>query len=137
MINTQKIRAAVDKEYQGLCEGCFAHWITCLFVEYDGFTFEENKEAFFYLIGRLLREGKARFIAPGVDCYISPSNPNPRYSCEDEDAHWKASPEEIIASLKSQWPTDVSEVDDVEMIVYLHTIPGIIWLGDDGEWHGS
>jgi len=119
-MNIQKIRAAIDEDYDGFCKDCFAHWITCMWGKYrDGFTFEENKEAFFYLLERLLREGKVKFDQP------------------DKPEAWDASPEEILEHFRKHWPTSATDEQDLNLHIYLYRMPGIGWLGEDGQWHGS
>ncbi len=117
--------------------GWISHYWEELCMVAPGLSFNEKKEAFFYLIERLLREGKAGFIAPGADCYISPSNPHPRYTINDEEAHWKAPPAQIVARLREQWPANATEEDDLDLYAYFYEIPGIIWFDQDGKWHGS
>ncbi|MEJ0002742.1 MAG: hypothetical protein WDN30_02800 [Pararobbsia sp.] len=62
----------------------FGLWISGLFSAISSWnptqTFEERKEAPFWLIERLLRVGKIRFVAPAADCYSSPDNPRPRFT---------------------------------------------------------
>lgn len=127
-MNIQKIRTAIDEDYAGFCEDCFAHWITCLWGKYrDDFTFEENKEAFFYLLERLLREGRVAFSPP--------EDPLCR-----QHMRWKAPPEEVIAFLKRGWPTEAKDEYDSAINDYFYDLercPSTAWLGDDDQWHGS
>lgn len=121
MIDVNKVKAVVDADYEDLCIGCFAHWVSALFCKYDGFTFEENKTAFFYLIERLLRERKVRF-------------------GDFEDWSWNASPEDMVAHLKKGWPEDVAEEGDMRIVDYFYDLdrcPPISWLGEDGKLHSS
>jgi hypothetical protein len=115
-----KIKPIIDDQYEGFCRGCFAAWITCLWGKYDdSFTFEENKDAFFYLLERLLREGKVKFDHP------------------DKPVLWEETPEVILSYFKTHWPTNVATEDDVDLTIYFYRMPGIAWLGPDGDWHGS
>lgn len=115
----------------------FGLWISGLFSTIGGwnpnFSFEERREAFFCVIDRLLRQGKIRFVAPGADCYISPSNPAPRLTIEDEQAQWRVSPEIITSFLRSQWPADAEDENDVALTDYFYSIPAVIWVADDGK----
>ncbi|WP_323120833.1 hypothetical protein [Burkholderia alba] len=115
----------------------FGLWVSGLFSAIGSwnpmFSFEEHKDAFFWMIDRLLRDGKIKFIAPGVDCYASPENPNPRYTIYDKDAHWSDVPEVIVESLRSQWPEGARDENDVDLMTYFYSIPGIVWVGDDGS----
>jgi hypothetical protein len=121
-----KIKLTIDSQYEGFCRDCFAHWITCLWGKYDdSFTFEENKEAFFYLLERLLREGKVKFENP----------------FGDEPKYWEATPEVIVAHLKAGWPQAATTEGDETIVSFFYDdwrrCPPIYWLGPDGEWHGS
>ncbi len=95
--------------------------------------FAKHKDAFFSMLRELLSSGRIRFIAPGADCYISPTNTRPKLTIEDVEAQWQASPDEIIAELNSHWPTDVSHENDPRLTIYFYTMPGLIWVGPDGK----
>jgi hypothetical protein len=84
------------------------------------------------LIERLLQSGKIKFITPGADCYVSAQNPHPRLTIQDAEAHWREAPEIIVAQLRAQWPTEATDEDDLELLTYFYSIPGIIWVADDG-----
>ncbi len=81
--------------------------------------------------------GKVKFIAPGADCYVSPENPKPRFTIEDIDAQWNATPEEIVGQLRAQWPKQARNENDSELTMYFYSIPGIIWVGEDGALMAS
>jgi hypothetical protein len=120
------IKSVIDKQYGSFCRDCFAHWISCLWGRYDdSFSFEQNKEAFFYLLERLLREGKVRFQQP----------------TKDEPFYWDAPPEVIVEHLKMGWPKEACSEGDEAIVDFFYTdltrCPPIFWLGTDGEWHGS
>ncbi|MBB3572040.1 hypothetical protein FHX05_006192 [Rhizobium sp. BK491] len=95
-------------------------------------SFDENKEAFFWLIERLLQTGKIKFIAPGADCYVSPQNPYPKLTIQDNEAHWHEAPESIVAYLRVQWPENACDENDLDLLTYFYSIPGIIWIGENG-----
>lgn len=115
----------------------FGLWISGLFSTIGswnpGLSFEERREAFFWLLEHLLRAGRIKFIAPGADCYTSPENPHPRLTIFDIDAHWRDRPESIVAQLRAQWPEHVVDENDVDLSSYFYTIPGIIWVSEDGS----
>ncbi|RKE24463.1 hypothetical protein B0G76_8351 [Paraburkholderia sp. BL23I1N1] len=119
-----------------IIQDSFGLWITGLFSAIGGWnpalSFEQHKAAFFWLIEHLLRTGKIKFIAPGADCYVSPENPHPRFTIHDDEAQWNDSPEAIVAQLRAQWPQDARDEDDLDLIAYLYSMPGVIWVGDDG-----
>ncbi|WP_423760061.1 hypothetical protein [Burkholderia sp. NLJ2] len=115
----------------------FGLWATGLFSSIGSwnpiFSFDDRKDAFFGLIDRLLRDEKIKFIAPGLDCYVSPENPNPRYTIYDKEAHWSDVPEVIVENLRSQWPEGARDENDLDLMTYFYSIPGIVWVGDDGS----
>ena len=121
---SEKIKSAVEKEYKITCKECFAHWISCLWFKYEGFSFEENKEAFFWLLEKLLKEGKVRFCSPEDPLYR-------------EKKEWDATPEEVIVYLKERWPEDAKDENDGDLHIYFYQIPAIAWLGEDGKWYSS
>jgi hypothetical protein len=115
----------------------FGLWIGSLFSAISGWnstlSFDEHKTAFFWLIELLLRMGKIKFIALGADCYMSPENLQPRLTIQDDEAYWNAAPEIIVAKLFSQWPQHVCDENDVDLQIYFYSMPGVIWVGEDGE----
>ncbi|WP_246182224.1 hypothetical protein [Pandoraea capi] len=115
----------------------FGLWISGLFSSIGAWnpkmTFEEKKEAFFGVVYELLEKGRVKFIAPGADCYVSPKNPHPSLTIFDESAHWREPPGVIVKKLRSRWPPQVKDENDVELAVYFYSIPAIIWVRDDGS----
>jgi hypothetical protein len=124
-----------------IVKDAFGLWITGLFSAISSWnptlTFEEHKDAFFWLLERLLRRGEVKFIAPGADCYVSLKNPHPRLTIQDEEAHWQETPEAIIAQLRDWWPESARREDDLELTTYFYRIPGIIWVAKDGTFIAS
>ncbi len=114
----------------------FGLWITGLFSTISSWnptlSFQEHKEAFFWLIEQQLRAGRIKFIAPGADCYVSPENPHPRLTIQDEEAQWHETPTAIVAYLRAQWPEHASDENDSDLVTYFCSIPGVIWVGEDG-----
>lgn len=115
----------------------FGLWVSSLFSAIGSWnpslSFEERKEGFFWLIEKMLRDGKVKFIAPGADCYTSPDNPHPRLNIQDDEAHWHEAPESIISRLHAQWPEHARNEDDIDLVTYFYSIPGIIWVGEGGR----
>lgn len=113
----------------------FGLWITSLFSSIGSWnpslSFEEHKEAFFWLIERLLLEGKIKFIAPGADCYTSSQNPHPKLAIHDHEAQWHLAPEAMVAQLRSEWPERARDENDLDLATYFYSIPGIIWVGEN------
>jgi hypothetical protein len=112
-----------------ICEGSFALWSSSLFSGISGYnpelTFEEHKEAFFWLLKKLLDEGKVRFDAPSE-------------LWSDSYQIWDISSEGIIEYLRDRFPKDAISEDDSSVNLYFYTtVPPIMWLGEDGKWYGS
>jgi hypothetical protein len=124
------------KHIDEIVRDSFGLWITSLFSAISSwnptFSFDDHKEAFFWLIEKLLRAGKVKFIAPGIDCYTSPENPHPRFTIQDEEAQWHETPETIVAHLRAEWPEHACDENDLDLVAYFYSIPGIIWVGADG-----
>jgi hypothetical protein len=115
----------------------FGLWISGLFSAVCGWnpnaSFVEQKEFFFALLEKLLRENKVMFIAPGADCYISPINPKPKFTIKDSRAIWNAPIPEIMNYVKSRWPEKVVDDKDVELTYYFYELPGLVWIDENGR----
>ncbi|MBX7276957.1 hypothetical protein ACLBW8_27255 [Pseudomonas sp. M5A4_2d] len=129
------------KFFDEIVRDSFGLWVSALFSSIGSwnpeFTFEQRKDAFFYMVECLLVNGKIKFIKPGADCYISPSNPLPKLSIYDEAAHWDLSVKEIISYLREGWPKGAESENDVELTVYFYEIPGVIWIDKNGCFFAS
>lgn len=99
--------------------------------------FDQRKEAFFWVVEKLINEGVVKFLAPNIDCYKSPDNENPKFKTSDEEAHWKLSPKEIVSNLKDKWPENVVDAEDMDLTIYFLEIPSIIWLDGKGGFFSS
>ncbi|WP_153066849.1 hypothetical protein [Xanthomonas arboricola] len=104
---------------------------------YPELNFSQQKESFFEAVEMLLKEGKIIFIAPGVDCYVSPDNKNPEFSIENTGAHWKDSSEKIISYLRERWPKDAVDENDDDLNMYFYEIPSVIWVDESGKYFAS
>ncbi|WP_175459523.1 hypothetical protein, partial [Pseudomonas sp. NFACC56-3] len=96
------------------------------------FTFEQRKDAFFYMIEYLLVSGKIKFIKPGADCYVSPDNPCPKLSIYDEAAHWDLDVKKIVSYLRDCWAESAESENVSELTAYFYEIPGVIWIDEGG-----
>jgi hypothetical protein len=113
-----------------IIENSFAHWSSGLFYAIKGpnpdLTFEEHKEAFFWLLKKLLDEGKVRLCYPAD--WWKPGLP--------ED--WDGPSDEIIEYVRERFPKDATHEDDSVVNDYFYdSFPPISWLGEDGKWYGS
>lgn len=115
----------------------FGMWISSLFGAISGWNpgiaFAEQKEIFFFLLEYMLKNGRIKFIAPGADCYVSSTNPNPRLTIYDIDAQWNAPAGEIVNYFRERWPKDAKNEDDPNLTIYFYEMPGVIWVNDSGE----
>jgi hypothetical protein len=116
----------------------YCSWMFTLFTEIGvrnpALSFTQRKDAFLVLIAELLAQGKIKFIAPGADCYVSPATRRPRLTIHDPEAHWKASPQEIVAHLRTMWPDAGAEEGDEALLIYFYQIPGVIWVDASGAY---
>ncbi len=138
-INTpEKVRKAVDDRYDEIAAECFGLWSNSLWQRYDGISsFSELKDAFFYLISRLLDEGKIRFIKPNENVLFVADGSLPSKTICDESTHWTGPIKKIISYLRRLWPSSAQDFDDEELSVFFYEIPPIIWRDKDGNWRGS
>jgi hypothetical protein len=120
-----------------IIQDAFGLWISGLFSAVCGrnphFTLSEKKVLFLELLEMLLRRGTVMFIAPGADCYVSPTNPHPKYTIEDPGARWDAPVDEMMTYVRSRWPAKVNDEYDVELTYYLYELPGLIWVDEEGK----
>ncbi|WP_299728234.1 hypothetical protein [uncultured Tateyamaria sp.] len=130
----------MDKEYAKIVEDCFGLWSNSLWglpVSLDKFS--DLKEAYFYLIERLLDDGIVRFVHPDEveNIMFVASRPPPIKTIQDTSTHWRADTNYILSFLKSHWPQRATHKDDLELNTYFYEIPPIIWHRHGGEWIGS
>lgn len=115
----------------------FGQWVSALFGAvcgcYPNTKFQEQKEMFFLLLEKMLKNGRVMFIVPGADCYISPHNPTLKLTIENPEAHWNAPVSEIMDFVRNKWPAQANDVNDIELTYYFYELPGLIWVGDDGK----
>jgi len=123
---------------QEIVQASYGSWMFTLFTEIGArnpaLSFMQRKDAFFVLVTELLAQGKIKFIAPGADCYVSPATPHPSLTIHDADAHWKATPQEIVAQLRSMWPDTMTNEEDEALLIYFYRIPGVIWVSPSGDY---
>ena len=118
-----------ESQLEKLTEPYYRGWIIHYWEELcmvaPDLSFPEKMEAFFFLVERLLREGKVRFQHP----------------TKDEPFYWDVPPEVIVEHLKMGWPKEACSEGDEAIVDFFYTdltrCPPIFWLGPDGEWHGS
>lgn len=100
-------------------------WVSGLFGaisgSYPGISFHEQKEIFFWLILKWLKDG--------LIVFCSPDSPL--------DKPWEADAEEILEYLKGLWPERAVDENDLALTFYFHEIPALLWVGKDGGLYGS
>lgn len=147
-----KIRSAVDRDFEFTCakEGGFGRWINGIFGSYEGISnFEEQKEAFFYLLERLLREGKVLLTPPVLcedqepyywviaDGYSDnrPRRPVERTTDLEQSRFrvWDVPIEKQIAYIREVFPKDVKDPNDSELNIFWYDgrCPWIGWIHPD------
>lgn len=133
-----RVKAAVDEAYPQILSDCFGLWSNSLWRHYKGVeNFSDLKEAFFYLLERLLADGVIRFIQPNEDVYFVADRAPPKKNASDTETHWRVPNEEILDYLHKLWPKDAVDFDDIDLNMFFFEIPPIVWRGDDGKWIGS
>lgn len=124
----------------------FGMWITGLWgnvlFHHRELSFFEQKEVFFVLLERLLREGKVKFVKQDADVYhhydAKTKVPyHPSQTVNDPETHWDAPIVEILKYLRARWPEGATQKDDLALNAYFYQIPTIIWHGEDGRWYGG
>jgi hypothetical protein len=104
-----------------IVQNTFGLWITALFdgilVPNPGLTFIEHKEAFFWLVEELLREGRIKFCPPSE-------------LWRDGYDIWDADEMTIITYLRSHWPQSARSKNDLVLVDYFYAMPAILWIGE-------
>ncbi|MEF9413321.1 hypothetical protein ABXT21_04130 [Ralstonia sp. SM1864_UCD524_TZ4] len=107
-----------------IVENAFGLWITALFdgilVRNPSLSFDEHKEVFFWLVEKLLRDGKIKFCPPN------------EIWREGYDI-WDVDVTIVVDYLRLHWPASVKHKDDLVLSDYFYAMPAILWIGDDGE----
>lgn len=103
----------------------FGLWLSGLFSSVCGnnphMSFEEKKQAFFELLNLWLIEGKIVF--------CEPSDPLTTV--------WNTDVDTIVNYLKTHWPAVASDEKDLNLNLFFFEMPAVLWVGDDGQLHGS
>lgn len=106
----------------------FGLWISGFFSAIGGwnpsFTFKNHKNAFFFLLEKLLLEKKIKFSPPNE---LKPRN----------DEIWNADDESILEYFRLHWPDDARNENDTSLTNYFYEMPAILWVDDDGKLHSS
>jgi hypothetical protein len=129
MVHIEHIEMKHIEHVDELVEDSFGLWIDGLFSAIHGqnpdITFQEQKEAFFWLVERLLRAGKIKFCPPNELWY------------EGYDI-WDADVPTIMEYLLSRWPDEADSRLSIELVYYFYRdIPVVVWVAADGTLHSS
>ena len=124
MSNDNDIKNLVDKEYNYIKsnDGAFGRWIVGLWGWFPNLTYQDQKEAFFYLIKRLLDEGLVYFEEPADADFGEKVVYNVNV--------WAAPHDEIIQYFRDHWPADVVDARDEKLNGFWYDIycPRILWF---------
>jgi len=116
--------AQIEQLTEPYYRGWIIHYWEELCMVAPNLSFAEKKEAFFYLLERLLRKGKIRFQHPFED-----------------KPFWDTSPEIIVQHLKAGWPDSATTEGDEAIVSFFYDdwrrCPPVEWLGTDGQWYSS
>ncbi|WP_193336745.1 hypothetical protein [Devosia beringensis] len=135
---SEKTRKSVDSAYDAVAADCFGLWSNCLWRRYDGVDdFVQLKEAFLYLVGRLIDDGIIRFINPELDVYFVAHRDPPTRQAKQIETHCIASSEDILAYLRKHWPNSARHFDDEELNLYFYEIAPMVWKDKNGNWIAS
>ncbi len=104
-------------------------WVDGIFGAVRGFnkniTLDEQKELFFTIVERLLKDGTIKFTPPNELWHEG-------YNI------WDASTEEIMQYLRNAFPKEAKHEDDMVLIDYFYGgIPAVLWKQEDGIYRGS
>jgi hypothetical protein len=115
----------LDRLLDAYPRGWFIHYWEEVCLELRDWSYPAKVEAFFYLVERLLDEGKVKFADPHGD----------------GSTLWDAAPDVVVEHLRSGWPKDADTEGSPLIVSYFYDdwnrCPPIFWLGPDGQWHGS
>lgn len=107
-----------------IVRNAYGLWITALFdailVPNPTLTFEEHREAFFWLIEMLLRQDRIRFCPPN------------ELWREGYDV-WDVDASTIVVYLREHWPASAKAKNDPVLSDFFYAVPAILWVGDDGQ----
>jgi hypothetical protein len=113
---------------QDIVSCSFGLWISGLFSAISGWnpgiTFREQEAAFFWLLKKLLEEGKVKFCPPN------------EFWRKGYDV-WDADASTILEYLRCRWPVEASSENDRVLTNYFYEMPAILWVATDGTLHGS
>lgn len=111
----------LDKIYSD----AYGLWISSLFSAIrgnnEGMSFDDQREAFFAILGLWLDQRKIRF--------CSPSDPL--------GGVWEVPGAHIVDYLKARWPRHATDAHDPDLNLYFYDIPALLWVSADGRLHGS
>lgn len=133
-MSNRAIYKTVDEAYHGATDeydGAFGQWLSGLWGWTPTLPIQQQREIFFALLERLLREGKVVLSPPEefwreeLGAYEAPMRP-----AENFIGIWDVPIEEQIFYIREHFPKDVTDVNDKEIVFYFHGnyCPRIGWV---------
>lgn len=128
MLDIEKIRLAVDDDFDKIANDQLGNWIDGIFwTYYDLKTFEEEKEAFFILLKKLIDEQKI-VIFPPEKYWIKNTYSVPTKAIQDANYpellyFWDECSETIVNYMRSVFPPNIINENDMELYDF--------WYGND------
>ena len=97
-------------------------------IAYDcpDLSYKEQRKTFLDVVERWLSEGKVKFLNP--DRWENASGNNDKFP-----HYWEESPRQIVNTFIKEWPEDDSPENSIERVVFLHSMPSLIWIMPNGE----
>lgn len=128
-MDIDKINKAVNEEFEDVLDVCFGNWIHGIFGGYEKLhIFEEEKEAFFILLKKLVDENKIVIFPPEKYYINNESYSVPTMQQRDPDTvrpyvYWNESSDIILKYMRSVFPSNVTDENDEELNDF--------WYGND------
>ena len=134
MKNYSKIQAIVEDIYPIALEESFGTWIHGIFFSDTRINnFKEQCEVFFWLLEKLLEEGKA-IVFPAQEFWDNEQKAFivPTRSMNEYKHIWDISPREVTQYMRSTWPNEVTHEDDLTDYWFGNYCPRLGWVKEDG-----
>lgn len=127
-VNLEKIKIIIDDEYQKIIERSYGLWITGLWIGHDEISsFEAEKEAFFYLIKRLLEEARIMMLPPEI---LRNKKGTKIKTIFNRYTVWDETPVAIVNYLRKNIPLSIASYEDDDLFFYWFSenCPQVAWV---------
>jgi hypothetical protein len=96
-------------------------------------TFEEHKQKFFETLQNFLKEGKIAF---KLNSHVK-GHTEQKQKSEGGETLWNAPPSEIVKYIENIFPSQITDEDDIELLIFfLSECPQMVWIYE-GKWVGN